>query len=89
MKLRDWINDHIVPEARQWWRWWSVRLNAAGLALLTWVQIDPVSVLTVWNMMPPTVQRVLPPNPTLALAFVLFSLALISRLVRQPKLEKK
>lgn len=83
-RIRAWF----TADARHWWRWWSVRFNAIGLALLAWVQIDPVSVLAVWNMMPPTVRAFLPDHILLPLASVLFALSLLSRVVRQPKLEK-
>lgn len=81
----DWIKDHLVPEARSWWRLWSIRLNALGLAILAWVQIDPVSVLVVWNMMPPSVARVLPSSVVVWFGMGLFALAMIARLVVQKK----
>ena len=81
----DWIKDHLVPEARSWWRLWSIRLNALGLAILAWVQIDPVSVLMVWNMMPPAVARVLPSSVVVWFGMGLFALAMIARLVVQKK----
>ena len=55
-RLLNWMRTHFVNDARQWWRWWSMRFNAIGLAILAWVQFDPVSVLAVWNMMPRQVQ---------------------------------
>ena len=74
--------------ARTWWRLWSVRLNAAGLALLMWVQIDPVSVLYVWSMMPAPVQDALPRNFVAVTGMALLGLSMIARLVRQPKLRR-
>ena len=79
------LRDRLVPEARKWWKLWSIRLNAAGLALLAWMQIDPVSVLYVWNMMPPAVTRTLPVGAVMWLGMALFALSIIARLVSQPK----
>lgn len=84
----DWIRDRLVDEARQAWRFWSIRFNAIGLAILGWVQFDPVSALAVWNMMPANVRAVLPPHLLTFIAFVFFALAMLARVVKQPGLEK-
>lgn len=78
----------LINNARQWWRLWSVRLNALGLALMGWISFDPVGVLHVWNMMPRAVTQHVPPTVLTGLGAVLFALSIIARLVRQPKLEK-
>ena len=79
----------LVEDARDWWRWWSVQFNAVGLAILAWVQIDPVSVLYVWNMMPASVRRVVPEHVLIPIAMALFALSMLSRVLRQSKLEKR
>lgn len=84
-----WIKDHLVPGARLWWRWWSIRFNAIGLAILAWVQFDPVSVLAVWNMMPAQVRNVMPEHALTILAVIFFGLAMLARVVRQPKLDQR
>ena len=71
------------------WKLWSIRLNAIGLAILGWVQIDPVSALSVWNMMPGDVRTVLPQNFIAILGGMFFVLSMMARLVRQPKLENR
>ncbi|MGD9470601.1 MAG: hypothetical protein AB7G24_00720 [Novosphingobium sp.] len=91
-RARRWwgrIRARLIADLRHAWRMWSVRLNAIGLAVLAWVQIDPVSVLEVWNMMPAAVRAHLPAHFVLPVASGLFALSLLARLVRQPKLEKK
>jgi hypothetical protein len=87
--ISNWVRAHLVPDARLWWRWWSQRFNAIGLAILAWVQFDPVSVLAVWNMMPVQLRGVLPEHALVGLALVFFALAMLARIVRQPKLEAK
>lgn len=82
----DWFKDRLVPEVRQAWRWWSIRLNALGLAILGWVQFDPVGALSVFNMMPSSVRAALPPHFLTGIAFFFFALAMIARLVKQPNL---
>jgi hypothetical protein len=73
----------LVDDARNWWRWWSMRLNALGLAILAWVQIDPVSVLYVWAMMPEEVKAILPPRFLVFVGLGLFALSMIARVVKQ------
>lgn len=81
---------HLIDDwARKVWRFWSVRLNAIGLAILGWVQFDPVGALAVWNMMPPAVRHALPDNFLTLLGLSLFALAMLARVVAQPKLENK
>lgn len=76
----------LIDNARQWWRLWSIRLNAIGIAILGWVQFDPVGALTVWNMLPPAVRDVLPANFLTVAGLALFVLSMLSRVVAQPKL---
>jgi hypothetical protein len=78
----------LIEEARQWWRMWSQRINAFGLLILSYIAIDPVSVLVVWNMMPPEVRTRAPITLVASIGAVLFGLAMLARMVRQPKLEK-
>lgn len=78
----------LIENARNWWRLWSQRLNAVGLALLGWFAFDPVATLYVWNAMPHAVRDIVPPRYMLLLSAVFFALAMIARMVKQPKLEK-
>lgn len=76
----------LIEGARQWWRLWSIRLNAIGLALLGWVQFDPVSALSVWNMLPGEVRAVLPRDVVALVGGLFFVLSMLARLVHQPTL---
>ena len=84
----NWIREHLVPEARDWWRLASIRLNAIGLLILGWVQFDPVGVLTVWNLMPPAVTRAIPATAVTWLGMALFALSMLARLVVQPRVTR-
>lgn len=83
------IRDRIVDDARQRWRRWSLRLNAVGLAILSWVQIDPTSALYAWNLMPDPVQAIVPQDFLRIIGLALFALAMLAVFVRQPKLEQQ
>lgn len=78
----------LIENARAWWKLWSIRLNAIGLSILAYVQIDPVGALAVWNMMPHDVRRVLPTNIVTIVGLSFFGLSMVARLVVQPKLDR-
>jgi hypothetical protein len=84
----DWIKNHLVPEARDWWRLWSVRLNAIGLLVLSWLWVDPVTILAVWNMLPVPVAKTIPQPVVYAIGAALFALSMMSRLVVQKKVHR-
>lgn len=75
--------QRLVDDWRNWHRWWSMRLNALGLAILTWVQFDPVGVLYVWSLMPDEVRFILPPRVLVFVGLGLFALSMIARVVKQ------
>jgi hypothetical protein len=79
----------LLPHWRVLWRSWSVRLNALGILILGLFAFDPVALLAVWNMMPNPVRDLIPEQFLSILGALLFSLSLIARLVRQPKLQEK
>lgn len=79
----------LIDDARNWWRLWSVRLNMLGLAVMSYIAFDPAAVLHVINLMPPPVRAALPDRVEIIVGGLIFALAMISRLVVQPKLEKR
>jgi hypothetical protein len=81
------LRDRLVDDWRCIGRRWSTRFNAAGLAILGWIQIDPTSVLYVWGLMPDAVQELLPARMLRIVGLILFGLGLLSTLVKQKKLE--
>jgi len=88
----NWIDhtfgEKLVSDWRDYFRMWSVRLNAVGLAILSWVYIDPISTLYVWSMMPPEVRAILPYNIVTHIGFALFALGMLARVVKQPAKKK-
>lgn len=66
---------------------WTVRVNAAAAAIMAVVALlpfDPVVMLSVWNMMPPAVQRVAPGQTVAIVGAALFLLSLAARLRAKP-----
>lgn len=79
----------LIENARQFWRMWSIRLNAIGLAIMSYLWFDPMALLGVWQMMPPVVKSVLPLPTVNGVAAVLFVFAIISRVVHQPRMHAR
>lgn len=79
----------LIENWKAAWKLWSVRLNAIGLALVSWPMIDPSSALALWHAMPREVRDMLPQQTGQIVAITLFAAAAIARVVKQPKLEKK
>lgn len=79
----------LVSYWREFWRLWSIRFNALGLTILSFVYFNPVSALGVWNMMPASVRSALPPDFLQLIGMGLFALSMLSVVVRQPKVEAR
>lgn len=77
------IADFLVDNVRDFWRWWSLRFNALGLVILSWVSFDPVGALYVWNLMPVHVRAFLPANFLTFVGLALFGLSMLARVVKQ------
>jgi hypothetical protein len=77
------LKNRLIDDWCHAWRWWSMRFNAIGLAIMGWVQFDPVSALGVWNMMPGPVRDVLPHNFVQLAGLALFALSMLARVVKQ------
>ncbi|MGH6659728.1 MAG: hypothetical protein ACREBP_01015 [Sphingomicrobium sp.] len=81
----DKIKRHLVDNWRHAWRWWSLRFNALGLLILSFVSFDPVGALGVWNMMPPEVRAYLPHNFVLWVGGIFMFLSMLARVTKQKK----
>lgn len=82
------IKDLLVDNWCRAWRFWSIRFNALGLAILSFASFEPVAALGVWNMMPAPVKAFLPQNIVLYIGMALFVLSMLARVVKQPKLHE-
>lgn len=81
------IKAHFLTDARDWWRWWSMRVMAIGALLHGWVTFDPGSVLWVWRMLPAPIEHLIPYEVISAVTIALFALAMLMRLLPQRKLQ--
>jgi hypothetical protein len=75
---------NLIPGAKRlWFRLWSIRLNAIGLALqtlfMTWASLP----LDLWNMMPGEVKALVSPRVVFVVPALFFAAAMVARLIKQ------
>jgi len=69
---------------------WSSRLQMGGLvSLVAQLPVDPVTGLSLWNMMPREVREILPSPVLSVLSVMVFVLAWLSKYQAQPKLRER
>lgn len=49
-----------IPDWRQAWRLWSVRVSAIGAAIFAFLLAAPDQVQAIWNALPPDIQAMVP-----------------------------
>lgn len=72
----------LLPEARDWWRLWSVRLILLAAA------VDFGGLLWLVGMLPPPIRDVIPLIVIDAVKVVLFGMAVLARFYPQKKLKR-
>jgi hypothetical protein len=83
-RILSFARDHMVDDARDWWRWWSVRLLALALALQTLQLTSPDSLVAFWQAIPPSLRAFLPAWLNDLITLLLMFAALIARHWKQP-----
>ena len=79
----------LIPQWREWHRFWSVRLQLLGAAILTLALETPNALLTVWSMVPADLRAELPEGTGKWIGIAVIALGIIARLVQQPSLNKR
>lgn len=82
MSISDKIETWLIAEWRQAWKYWSVKLNGAGISLLALTEM----LSHVWGTMPPDLRASLPYAQHAAIA--LFVGGFLARFIAQPKVPK-
>lgn len=76
----------LIPEWRQCHKFWSVRLQAAGVAILTFVQGFPDAFIHIWAALPSDVTSAFPAGAVKWIGVVVLVCGIIARLIRQDQL---
>ncbi len=82
--MLSFARDHLVDDARDWWRWWSVRLLGMALALQTLQFTSPDALVAFWQAVPPSLRGLLPTWVDDLITIGLMFGALVARHWKQP-----
>lgn len=76
----------LIPDWRNWWRFWSLRLGALGTALAAWLIASPEAALAAWAALPQDLKAFIPPDYMPFIGVGLFVLSMFARVTKQEKL---
>jgi hypothetical protein len=76
----------LVNNARDWSKWWSVRLSIVGGALLTFLEVFPSHVATVLNTLPAEISGQVPDTILKAIGILCVLASPIARVIKQSRL---
>ena len=79
----------LVADAKDWSKWWSVRLSILGGALLTFLEIYPNVVGTIIQNLPPELKSRVDPEIFRAIGIICVLASPIARIIRQSNLDEK
>lgn len=77
----------LVADARNWSRWWSVRLSIIGGALLTFLEAFPHAVATILSTLPQEITGTIDESILKAIGIVCILASPVARVVKQSKLD--
>jgi hypothetical protein len=74
---------HLVDDASNWSKWWSVRLSLIGGALLTFLEAFPHAVATVISTLPSEITGTIDESILKAIGIVCILASPIARVIKQ------
>jgi urea transporter len=76
----------LVNNARDWSKWWSVRLSIAGGTLLTFLEAFPHAVATVINALPQEITGTIDEAVLKGIGIICVLASPIARVIKQSRL---
>jgi hypothetical protein len=77
----------LVDDARDWSKWWSVRLSIIGGALLTLAEGFPHALATIYSTLPTGITGTLPDGLIKVIGIICVVASPIARVIKQSKLD--
>jgi len=77
----------LVPDAKDWSKWWSIRLSIVGGSLLTFLELFPHHVAIVINSLPSVVTENVGSEVLKIIGIVCIVASPIARVIKQSKLD--
>lgn len=78
----------LVPDAKDWSRWWSVRLSLFGSSILALLEAWPHAVSTIFNTLPTAVTSRLDDEILRWVGLISIVASPIARVIEQKKLKR-
>jgi Ca2+/Na+ antiporter len=79
----------LVPDVKDWFKWWSVRLSIIGGAILTLLEAFPNAVATVISVLPEQITNQVGDEILRVIAIVCIVASPIARVIKQSKLDSQ
>jgi hypothetical protein len=79
----------LVDDARDWSKWWSVRLSILGGALLTLAEGFPHALATIYSTLPNEVTQAVPDGLVKVIGIICVVASPIARVIKQSDLGSK
>jgi preprotein translocase subunit SecY len=77
----------LVPDAKNWSKWWSIRLSLIGGALITFLEAFPNAVAAVIQTLPDNITDQIGTDILRVIAIVCIVASPIARVVKQTKID--
>lgn len=77
------LQEHVIDEWRDGWRFWSVRIQAAAVAAGTVLAAMPNELAQIWASLPPELRAAMPPAVVRWLPILLGLSAIAARFLKQ------
>ena len=77
----------LIPDRRNWWKFWSVRLSGLGAVVLMVAEFAPQTLHSTWALLPVAVRDTLPDGFLKYTGIALIILSMIARGIKQKRLE--
>lgn len=81
------IRDYLINDWHLAWRFWSMRVDAFGVAFASVFLAFPSLAVDVWNNFPADLKTYIPQQWTPYISIGLLGLSIVVRVVKQRKLE--
>lgn len=78
----------LIDEARQWYKFWSVKLQAIGLSIMLVAIEYPGAAIHAWAILPPEMKKLIPTNYLMYVGLTVFVLAIIAVFVKQDNIKR-
>jgi hypothetical protein len=76
----------LIDEWKSCHKFWSVRLQVAGAAIVTFVQGFPDAFVHIWSALPPDITAAFPSDAIKWIGIAVIAAGIFARVVRQDKL---